>query len=170
MSFAMRESSYAAERESSVRRRMAEVAREPRRLNELVLWYRREWEREVPTRIHERGVEPQSALGAPVLAGAFRAYMHGSPFATDHDDRLDATTAQDTRRYPIHAALCVMSKSWPLSARYLFALGWTGAEWYDVTLAWNMLPEVGHRFARDALHHLWSIWARDMEAGTSPRL
>jgi len=162
----MRESTYAAERESSMARRMAEVAREPRRLEDLIRWYRQEWEREIPTRIHQRGVEPDSALGAPVLAGAFRAYLHGSPFATDHDDRLDATMAGATRRYPIHAALCVMGHSWPLSARYLFAIGWTGADWQDVALAWHMLPEVGHRFARDALHHLWTIWARDMESAS----
>jgi hypothetical protein len=164
----LRESAYAAERESSVRRRMAEVAREPRRLEDLMRWYRFEWEKEVPTRIHQRGVEPESALGAPVLAGAFRAYLHGSPFATDHDDRLDSTTAGDVRRYPIHAALATMSHAWPISARYLFAVAWTGSNWDDVAIAWHMLPEVGHRFARDALHHLWCIWSRDMEAG--PRL
>lgn len=140
---------------------MAKAAREPRELNELLAWFRREWEAELPRRIHERGTEPESALGAPKLAGAFRAYMTGSPMATDHDDRQDIDFRGAARVRPLHAAMHVMSHRWPLSTHYLFAIAFAGAEWQDVSLAWKMLPEVGHRFTRDALHHLWRIWARD---------
>ena len=156
-----RESPYAAAREDSIRTRMAEAAREPRHLNEFVTWFRLEWEREIPRKMHEQGTEPDSALGAPRMAGAFRAYLCGSPMATDHDDRLDVTRSGSARRYPVHAALCILARRWPLSARYLFAIAWTGAEWGDVCLAWHMLPEVGHRFTHDALRHLWTIWTRD---------
>jgi hypothetical protein len=159
----LRESPYKAAREYSVRRRMDEAAQEPRHLNDLLRWYRAEWEREVPRKLHEPGTEPESALGAPRMAGAFRAYLCGSPMATDHDDRLDATRSGAARRYPIHAAMVVMEHKWPISARYLFAIAWSGAEWGDVCLAWRMLPEVGHRFTADALRHLWMIWARDAQ-------
>ncbi|MBU2166671.1 MAG: hypothetical protein KKF88_02425 [Alphaproteobacteria bacterium] len=161
MNAALRESPYVAAREDSVRRRMAVAAREPVHLPELLRWFRHEWAQECPAKLHEAGTEPDSALGSPRMAGAFRAYLVGSPMATDHDDRLDVTRAGATRRYPIHAALSVMAHKWPLSARYLFAIAWAGAEWCDVALAWHMLPEIGHRFTQDSLHHLWSIWARD---------
>ena len=82
----LREAAYAVEQQASVRHRMVVTAREPRSLPELLRWFRCEWEAEIPRRIHERGVEPESALGAPRLAGAFRAYLAGSAFATDHDD------------------------------------------------------------------------------------
>ena len=161
MSAALRESPYTAARERSVRRRMDEAAREPRHLSDLIVWYRAEWEREVPAKLHEAGTEPESALGSPMLSGAFRAYLCGSPMATDHSNRLDVDERGAARRYPIHAALAVLEHKWPLSARYLFAIAWTGTEWQDVCLAWRMLPEVGHRFTADALRHLWMIWARD---------
>jgi hypothetical protein len=152
---------YVAERRMSVGRRMAEAARQPRHLEEYVRWWRREWDAECPPRIHERGTEPESALGSPRLAGAFRAYLMGTPFATDHDDRLDSTTADAARRFPVHATLAIMDRRWPLSARFLFELGFLGAEWQDITLAWRMLPEVGHRFAHGTLQHAWVIWTRD---------
>ncbi len=157
----MRGSPYAVEKEASVHRRMATAAREPRELSDLIRWFRHEWEAELPRRIHERGVEPDSALGAPRLAGAFRAYLMGSPMATDHDDRLDANAGGDARLFPIHAAMTVMSHKWPLSARFLRAIAWGGADWVDVAGQWNLAAEIGHRFAESALRHLWSIWARD---------
>ena len=101
----LRAEPYAAVREMSVKRRMAEAAREPRDLPELLTWFRREWDAECPSRTHERGVEPQSALGSPKLAGAFRSYITGSPMATDHDDRLDVDMRDAARLRPIHAAL-----------------------------------------------------------------
>lgn len=134
---------------------------EPENLPDLVSWFHSAWIREAPSRLHEAGTEPDSILGSPRLAGAFRSYIMGSSFATDHDDRLDMTTAGDCRLYPIHAAMIVLSHKWPLSARFLFAIAWTGASWQDVSLAWRMLPEVGHRFAESALRHLWRIWARN---------
>ena len=161
MAVVLRDQPYAAAKRASVERRMADAAREPRNLSEYLAWYHHEWAQELPGRIHERGVEPLSALGSPRLGGAFRAYMEGHPMATDHDDRLDIDGRNDARRFPIHAALWQMQRKWPLSARFLFAMAWTGAEWQDVALAWRMLPEVGHRFTYDALRHLWALWARD---------
>lgn len=156
----LRDAPYAVAKTISARRRMDQAAIEPATLPDLIRWFRREWAAEMPGRIHERGIEPDSGLGSPRLAGAFRAYLAGSPMATDHDDRLDMTTAGDARRLPIHAALNVMSRKWPLSSRFLFALAWAGADWVDVAALWTMPPEIGHRFTHDALHHLWEIWAR----------
>ena len=161
MSALLRDQPYAVAKSASMRRRMEQAAQEPRELPELLRWFRREWEAECPPRTHERGVEPESALGAPKLAGAFRAYICASPMQTDHDDRLDVDMRDAARVRPIHAAMRVMSNKWPLSTHYLFAIAWMGAEWQDVALAWRMLPEIGHRFTRDALQHLWSIWARE---------
>jgi len=166
MTTLLRDQPYATEKRASVNRRMVEAAREPKNLPDLMAWFRREWEAEIPSRIHERGTEPDSALGAPKLAGAFRSYIMGSPMATDHDDRLDLDHRDAARIRPIHAAMRVMSNRWPLSTHYLFAIAWTGAEWQDVALAWRMLPEIGHRFTRDALAHLWAIWARDQARGS----
>lgn len=156
-----RERPHAGAHVRSVERRMAEAARRPEQLSELLAWFREEMAAEIPSRLHERGTEPESALGAPRLHGAFRAYLMGSPYQTDHDDRLDPDERHATRVRPMQRALAVMSKRWPLSARYLFAIAFMGAEWQDVALAWQMLPEIGHRFTRDALAHLWDIWARD---------
>ena len=161
MSALLRDQPYASAKSASVRRRMEQAAQEPKELHDLLRWYRREWEAECPPRTHERGVEPDSALGAPKLAGAFRSYIMGSPYATDHDDRLDVDMRDAARVRPIHASLAIMEHKWPLSAHYLFAVAWMGADWQDVALAWRMLPEVGHRFAESALRHLWYIWARE---------
>ena len=160
-SILLRDQPYTDAQRHSVERRMAQAAREPRSLHDYLAWYRHEWSQELPGRIHERGVEPQSALGSPRLGGAFRAYIEGHPLATDHDDRLDVDRSGEARLFPVHAALYQMNRKWPLSARFLFAMAWTGAEWQDVALAWRMLPEVGHRFTLDALRHLWVLWARD---------
>jgi hypothetical protein len=146
----------------SVEARMAEAAREPRELRDLLAWYRREWTREVPTRIHEHDVEPDSAIGSPKLAGAFRSYLTGSPFATDHDNRYDVDRRGAARLYPIHAAITIMSHRCPLSARFLFLLGVSGDnDWERITLAWNMLPEIGQFYAQAVLRKLWEIWERD---------
>ena len=152
---------YSDAHRHSVELRMAKAARQPVTLPELMRWFKHEWAQELPGRLHERGVEPQSALGSPRLAGAFRAYMDGHPMVTDHDNRLDLDKRGAARLFPMHAALYQMCRRWPLSAHYLFAIAWTGAEWQDVALAWRMLPEVGHRFTVDALRHLWAIWERD---------
>jgi hypothetical protein len=148
--------------EPATYRAMAAAAHEPRDLRELLAWFRREWDREVPRRVHERGVEPDSAIGSPRLAGAFRSYLMGSPFATDHDDRLDIDRRDATRLYPIHAAIVILSRRWPLSGRFAFLLGISGSnDWEAITLSWHMLPEVGHRFAEGTLRHLWDIWDKD---------
>lgn len=157
----LRDAPHASEHRASVSRRMDAAAARPESLPDLLAWFRAAWAEEMPARIHERGVEPQSVLGTPKLAGAFRAYMDAHPMQTDHDPRLDVDERGAARVRPIHAALWQMRRRWPLSARFLFALAWTGAEWQDVALAWGMLPEVGHRFTIDALRHLWALWERD---------
>jgi hypothetical protein len=157
-----RESPYGGEHHISVELRMSSTGRKPRSLPEYVRWLRTEFDRECPGRIHEQGTEPESALGSPRLAGAFRSYLMGSPMATDHDDRLDVDERGAARLFPVRAALAQMERRWPLSARFLFAVAWTGSEWQDVALAWRLLPEIGHRFALDALRQLWALWARDL--------
>jgi hypothetical protein len=156
----LREAPYTAARASSVRRRMDDAAREPTSLPDLLRWYRREWEQEVPSKLHEPGTEPDSALGSPRLAGAFRAYLMGNPMATDHDDRQDMDQRGAARRYPIHAALSEMARKWPCSAHWLFEIAWCGADWQDVALSHNIVAEFGQRITHHALRQLWTFWSR----------
>lgn len=133
---------------------------QPRYLHEYVAWLRAEFDREVPARLHERGVEPSSALGSPRMGGAFRAYLTGSAFATDHDVALDTDERNAAYLRPVQRSITVLSHRWPLSARLAFAIAWGGCDWQDVTLSWRMVPEAGHLFAEGALRRLWAIWAR----------
>jgi hypothetical protein len=49
-------------------------------LSDALSWLERHWIGRVPpTRIHTGGVEPDSALGSPRLADAFRAYLDARP-------------------------------------------------------------------------------------------
>lgn len=54
---------------------------EPRTWEACVAWFRDAWEASLPTRMHTRGVEADSALGSPRLAGALRARTSN---VTDH--------------------------------------------------------------------------------------
>ena len=61
-----RETPYSTEHAASVRRR----PETPRSFVALSAWFRAEWEAALPTRMHTRGVEADSALGSPTLAPA----------------------------------------------------------------------------------------------------
>lgn len=160
MSVMLREQPYAADHASSVRRTMDGAGHEPRSLAEYVTWLRREFERETPRRVHERGVEPESAIGSPRLAGAFRAYLCGSPFATDHDDRRDMDMRDAVYVRPVHRAIAIMSKRRPESARLAFALAWSGVDWEDIICQKGLVSEFGYWVTLGTLQHLWRIWAR----------
>lgn len=169
MTALLRDQPHVDAHRTSVERRMGAVRMEPRTLPHLVAWLRTEWAREAPERLHEPGTEPSDLLGSPRLAGPFRTYIMGHPMATDHDNRLDVDCRGAARLRPIHAALWQMKRKWPLSARFIFGLAWTGADWRDMAHAWNMEDEVGQRFAHHALLQLWQIWARD-QATASPEV
>lgn len=53
---------------------------ELRDLHDALAWLERHWTGRIPpTRLHGRGVEPESALGSPELADAFRRYLEQRP-------------------------------------------------------------------------------------------
>lgn len=148
---------------------MAEVARKPRNLHEYISWLVREWQAEIPERLHEIDTEPDSVLGSPRLDGRFRAYLHGSDLATDHDDRLDATMAGSARLRPIHAAIRLLAgRDWdPMSdsgymASFLWGLACSGGDW-ETTCDMRGVspPQTYASYTEYALRRLWAIWARD---------
>lgn len=62
-----RDRRYREEHDASERTR---ETRQPQTWNALAHWFRAEWEASLPTRMHARGVEADSALGSPRLAPA----------------------------------------------------------------------------------------------------
>ena len=147
--------------------------RPPRSLTDLVGWFRAQWEAEIPPDIHSRGVwhdkEASSALGAPALAPGFSAYLMGSPFATDHDPRLDQWTAGAVRVRPMHAVLAEMARPGPLSdgayrAAWLLRLACLG---WDIEATANATegfpPQAARDYTRTALERAWSMWERNRQ-------
>lgn len=144
--------------------------RPPAALTALLDWFRTEWEAEIPPDIHARGVwhdkEASSALGAPALAPAFSAYLMGSPYATDHDPRLDMWTAGSVRIRPMHAVLADMAGTDPLAdgayrAAWLFRLACLG---WDIEATARETPgfppQVARDYTRTALERAWWAWHR----------
>lgn len=106
----------------------------PDTLPEAIEWTRAHWQgRELPTRIHEHAVEPDSLLGSPRLAAAMMSYLLASPNdsvtrsetvicrhprGSDHycpDCTAGVKTTEVTRRrYPMWRALYRLSSRPPL--------------------------------------------------------
>jgi hypothetical protein len=145
----------------------------PRTFGKLLDWYRREWNAEFPRRLHERGVEPDSQLGAPRLAGAMRARFaaldnHKLATATDYDSGHDTWNVGSAPRFPILDALVRYSDTAPLLARYLEALAYGGFDWRLISMRRLRILD-GAEFVWDqhyaqivtvgALDALWQIWS-----------
>lgn len=179
---AFRESPHRAESDRSVARKMAKAAQRPRSLHEFIVWFRREWAAEFPSRIHERGIEPDSQLGAPRMTGAFIHHLGividgiGST-SSDYDSRTDTWSDGAARHTPILAALTLIKRDAPFMGRFLEALPYMDFDWERVALklvpvtgqpadstvrrAISAHPEVREIWAREALRRLWEICAKD---------
>lgn len=164
----LRESPYVAAKAESVTRRMADVVRRPNGPDGYAAWLVTEWQQEIPDKLHEIDTEPDSALGSPKLDGGFRSYLHGSDFATDHDDRLDANCSGSARLRPIHAALRLMAGrahdehcDKVLMSRFLWRVACSGGEWRTVCDQSGIPSWVAAVYTETALRHLWAIWQRD---------
>lgn len=159
----------------------AAVAR-PASFGALLGWFHREWDAEFPKRLHERGIEPDSQLGAPRLAGAVRARFTAldeskAATATDYDPGHDTWSTGAAPRFPILDALTRYARKAPLLSRYLEAVAYRGFDWRRVAQerlrVWD--PDLG-TFVPDDEHHylltfgammaLWEVWSRGQaEAG-----
>ena len=99
--------------------------------------------------------------------GGFRAYLHGSDMATDHDDRLDANYSGTARLRPIHAALRLMAGRGDehcdkaLMSRFLWRVACSGGDWRTVCDQLSIPAWVAAPYTETALRHLWAIWQRD---------
>lgn len=141
----------------------------PRGTTGLLTWYAERWAEETPERLHVRGVwhdrETSSALGAPRYSDPFRDYLEGSPFRTDHDERLDTWSDQDAYVRPVHAALARIAGKNSNSrgayfARYLWQLAVGGFDW-QATAERAMVPAQLAPLVTDQL--LRMLWHRYSE-------
>ena len=149
----------------------------PRHLGELIGWFRREWASELPTRIHTRGVEPDSALGAPTMAPQMMARLSAAvvlpsmplrereraekiALATDHDNRLDTWFDEDVRRTPLLAALTKMRHTHPLSQKLIEACAYFDWDWQTVGRKRNYPDELTALMLEGALNRLYSVWSQ----------
>ena len=155
------------------------VGDRPQSFAALLGWFKREWDAEFPRRLHERGVEPESALGAPRLAGAMRARLTAidddedaerARRATDYDPAHDTWSSGAAPRYPILDALERYGHRHPLLRRYLEAVAYGGFDWRRVAQARlrifdpeadRFVPDDEHAFLTTlgALSSLWEIWS-----------
>jgi hypothetical protein len=71
-----RDRKYRGEHEASIR-----AERQPQTFRALAKWFVLEWEASLPTRMHTRGVEADSALGSPKMAPAVASRLNN---ASDH--------------------------------------------------------------------------------------
>lgn len=154
----------------------------PTELGTLLGWFRREWQNDFPRRLHERGVEPDSQLGAPRLAGAMRARFTAldeakAATATDYDPAKDTLSVGEAPRFPMLDALERYGRRHPLMRRYLEAVAYMGFDWRRVAQArlrvWDpelkaFFPddELNYLSTKGALRALWEIWSEGQrEAG-----
>ena len=135
----------------------------PKGLPGMLRWFVRSWRDEVPTDIHAGGIEPESQLGAPKLAGDFRAYISGAHGRTTYawsDGRPESTETYVT---PMLWTLRFLERNrHPLIAAVLRALGRSAGDYRSLTMTCTTcassvtLPdEYAEAIARDALHLAW---------------
>jgi hypothetical protein len=112
----------------------------------------------MPSRLHSRGVEPDSVLGSPELAPAFRHYINA-----DHqrEQREDGCYV-----YPLHAALAALGhggsseRPRPFCAMTIFEVIRAGFDWERVAdrLSWpHDAFELFLSGAIELLHKRWSL-------------
>jgi hypothetical protein len=165
---------YAYERSLAAKERRA--LERPRTFGALRQWFKREWDAEFPQRIHERGVEPDSQLGAPRLAGAMRARILavgadpncgcedcrkalGKATATDYDRAHDIWSTGAAPRYPVLAALVRLHERCPLVARSLTALAYGGFDVYHHGSKRGWTTYQTDLYLAAELAALWTVWS-----------
>jgi hypothetical protein len=153
----------AYERSLSAKERRA--LERPRTFGKLRDWFKREWEAEFPNRIHERGVEPDSQLGAPRLAGAMRARFNALDdakvaTATDYDREHDTWSTGAAPRFPVLSALVQLHRTCPLVARSLTQLAYGGFDVYRHGAKRGWTTYQTDLYLRAELGALWQVWSQ----------
>ena len=154
---------YAPAHEGSVSRAM-DRGKMPKTLGALLTWYAREWDGEVPTRLHtvevwngrqeRRDGQPVwpsvlvggSALGAHAHADGFRRYLENYASELDEDGYFVR---------PMHAALHRLGTRDFWMARNLFAIAQAGYDWKGVADRGHWVHEMYAVYIAEALRRLW---------------
>ncbi len=111
----------------------------------------------MPTRLHARGIEPDSVLGSPELAPAFRRYINANHEREQRDDGCYV--------YPLHAALARLANggscqpSRPISARVIFEVIRAGFEWQRVADRMKRTHEEFEPFLSEAIRLLYDQYS-----------
>jgi len=181
MSVGLRPEPYSDAMRHSVELRMAQVARRPRSLEALLVWFVQEWQAEVPARLHVDGVEPDSALGSPKMFHMFMRRLialdtSSVAQATDFDPRLDTWHGDAAPLTPMQGVLDVyehgiqgVGTRWivqphPCIARMLRGVARAGGDW-ERTQWGSLRPKDEALLTLEAaLHEVWSLWARYQNA------
>ena len=156
---------YARENDASTAQAM-ERGKMPRTLADLLRWYAKGWDIEVPDSIHKaevwigrpgEGVPAEhtggSHLGTRAYTDPFRRYVENVPSETD----VDGCYVR-----PMHAALSRMGRRYPLTARVLFAVAQAGYDWRGVAERMHYADEMFSLYLTQALAHLWSEYRSDV--------
>lgn len=147
----------------------------PKGFNGLRHWFLTEWAVETPMSIHiddvwrdwvrldeNRSAEGGSLLGALKYRDDFRAYIEGSPHATDADGRYER---------PLRAAvasLCGRSghsgptdklQPAPFMARFLFRYGTSSGALLEVAASMGIPPQVAEIYAERAIQRVHRLYA-----------
>jgi hypothetical protein len=152
------------EHSRSVRDKTQEATARPRTFGKLREWFKREWDAEFPGRMHERGVEPDSQLGAPRLAGAMRSRFAAlddakAATATDYDRGHDTWSTGAAPRFPVLAALVELHRTCPLIAVSLTKLAYGGFDVYRHGGARGWTTYQTDLYLRAELDVLWGVWS-----------
>ena len=173
--FETRDRPHADENTASAER-MADRARMPKTLGQLLTWYSRLWDEEVPERLHTgevwngrqqfRTIEVDgkkrvvdvwpgvlvggSALGSHADTSLFRRYMESYAAETDEDGYYVR---------PCHAALGRLATRDHWMARNLFALAQAGYDWRSVADRGGWVHGMYAVYIEEALRRLWREYA-----------
>jgi hypothetical protein len=162
---------FGASHDRSRERKAELAATRPRTFGALLGWFKREWDADFARKLHERGIEPDSQLGAPRLAGKVRARFSAlddakAATSTDYDREHDTWATGSSPRFPMLDALTRLRdgsphrRGYPLSARILVRIAYLGtSDWRKVCCPHGEPDEVGELFLTATLNVLWGIWA-----------
>ena len=135
----------------------------PQGLSGMLRWFVKAWRDEVPVTMHAGGIEPDSQLGAPKLAPAFRAYVEGRHGRTEHAWSDGRPESSETYATPLLWTLRWLERNrHPLVAAVLRRLGRSAGDYRSLTMTCSTcassvtLPdEYAEAIARDALNLAW---------------
>jgi hypothetical protein len=171
---------FRCEHERSVRQHAT-----PRTWEALAAFFREAWEASLPTRLHTSGVEDESALGSPRMAGAMHQRIdhastlgwgltgwdqHGQPRGVNRSDGL----SRDPFLYWLERMLRSLNAGEALGARALVRWAYMGWDWEAAAqetfclqhadpATWPMYHAAYHALLERTIRTLWIRCQREPE-------